>query len=672
MILTEQQINEILSIVDFHHLFVISTNFGKSVLSKEDEFILSSHGVDISKLPNITNYDKMYMFGTLSQILGDQNTKTLSYNDLFNYVKSGQYFPLTKREKEELEIARKQTYTHLKGLKQRVKSKVETSIYEMEKTSREQYESAIQQGISEGVAKRKSVSKIISDIGHSLNEWKHDWGRIVETEMNNVFLQARATQIKEKRGGDALVYKQPYITACRHCIRLYLTKGLGSQPILFKLSQLEANGTNIGLKVQDWKSTLGSVHPYCFGDYSTPIYTSKGWIQIKNIKVGDLVLTHKGRFKKVTDVFIRDYDDSRVFNISVRTSDKYTVSLRKITYNHPILTNKGWVNASDIKIGDKLNLLQDLCNNTECKEKIDLYKRNEENFTSSDKYHSLSCGLKFTALNQWKNEENRKIVSEKAKKWSRDRMSKMTKEERVELTKNARKRLNEKYPNQSSPFHNYETRIRANRTNGRRCTFIELKLRYFLDQLGIKYETDFFIKRKEVKSNGQNKVYFPDIYIKDLNIVIEADGVNWHEDVEYDNKRDKEIKELIGADTFRFSEEGIRNNGDKVFEEIKRIVKNHRGEFSFREVEVVSIEEFKREFYKKGIKKLYNFSVEEDESYIANGIIVHNCKCPLYDVLPGYKWNNETKKFELPKEWERKVERRSKVKIQVGEKYFEV
>lgn len=263
MLLTQQQVDEILNIVEFHHLFVISTNFGKSVLSNEDKSLLMSFGVDVSKLSEIVNYDKMYLFGVLSNILGDENTKTLTYSDIYQYIKTGQYFPLTKREREELEIARRQSYTHLKGLKQKVKSKVESSIYETERISREQYEQAIKTGIEEGVAKRKSVSKVISDIGHSLNEWKHDWGRIVETEMNNVYLLGKASQLKEKYGNDVLVYKQPYVTACRHCIRLYLTKGLGSKPILYKLSEMESFGTNIGVKVEDWKPVLGSVHPHC-------------------------------------------------------------------------------------------------------------------------------------------------------------------------------------------------------------------------------------------------------------------------------------------------------------------------------------------------------------------------------------------------------------------------
>lgn len=51
---------------------------------------------------------------------------------------------------------------------------------------------------------------------------------------------------------------------CRFCINLYLTSGIGSEPKLFKVSELMANGTNIGRKTKDWKPTLLlPVHPNC-------------------------------------------------------------------------------------------------------------------------------------------------------------------------------------------------------------------------------------------------------------------------------------------------------------------------------------------------------------------------------------------------------------------------
>ena len=51
--------------------------------------------------------------------------------------------------------------------------------------------------------------------------------------------------------------------ACRHCIRLYLTQGMGSQPKIYTLKQFLENGSNIGRKVDDWKAVLESTHPWC-------------------------------------------------------------------------------------------------------------------------------------------------------------------------------------------------------------------------------------------------------------------------------------------------------------------------------------------------------------------------------------------------------------------------
>jgi hypothetical protein len=62
------------------------------------------------------------------------------------------------------------------------------------------------------------------------------------------------------------VYKQPKQGACKHCIRLYLTNGVGSEPIIFKLSVLSSNGSNIGRKVDEWKATIdaSSTLQMCF------------------------------------------------------------------------------------------------------------------------------------------------------------------------------------------------------------------------------------------------------------------------------------------------------------------------------------------------------------------------------------------------------------------------
>jgi hypothetical protein len=258
MIFTESQIQEILSVIEYHHTFTAATSLGVDVLTEDDIALLKAHGIDISLLKQeMSVFDQMYYFGRLSGILRDDMTAFLGFGDFMKFIKEGQYIPLSIREKFELEIAKKQTYTHLKGLKAKVRGDVEASVL------RAEYEAAIKEGLISGVEKRKSVGSIVSDIGHKIDDWKHDWGRIVETEMNNIFLMGKAAEFSEKYGPDVLVYKEVYEKACRHCIEKYLTNGLGSKPRLFKLSDLIKNGTNIGKKVIKWLATLTSLHPYC-------------------------------------------------------------------------------------------------------------------------------------------------------------------------------------------------------------------------------------------------------------------------------------------------------------------------------------------------------------------------------------------------------------------------
>ena len=69
-------------------------------------------------------------------------------------------------------------------------------------------------------------------------------------------------------------------------------------------------------------------------------------------------------------------------------------------------------------------------------------------------------------------------------------------------------------------------------------------------------------------------------------------------------------------------------------------------------------------------KYLWNLSVEEDESYLADGVIVHNCRCNVRKLPKGYVWNEESGEFTPPKNYQRKVERKGRAKITIGEKEY--
>lgn len=80
------------------------------------------------------------------------------------------------------------------------------------------------------------------------------------------------------------------------------------------------------------RTNMDNVGALCF-KAGTKVVTDKGLIDIENIKVGDLVFTHKGRLKPVTDVGSR-YVNS-VTHLHIGTQDIYC------TEEHPFLTCSG-------------------------------------------------------------------------------------------------------------------------------------------------------------------------------------------------------------------------------------------------------------------------------------------------------------------------------------------
>ena len=69
----------------------------------------------------------------------------------------------------------------------------------------------------------------------------------------------------------------------------------------------------------------------------------EGGKQIKDAKIGDLVLTHKGRYKKIIDKQSRNSNND-LYELKVQTR----LTPIKITGNHPVLTNLGWVRVDEL------------------------------------------------------------------------------------------------------------------------------------------------------------------------------------------------------------------------------------------------------------------------------------------------------------------------------------
>lgn len=75
----------------------------------------------------------------------------------------------------------------------------------------------------------------------------------------------------------------------------------------------------------------------------TWINTAHGGKMAKDIQVGDMVLTHKNRYRKVVDI-IPTKDKNDIYELTVK-SRQFPLN---ITGNHLVLTNKGWVAVEDL------------------------------------------------------------------------------------------------------------------------------------------------------------------------------------------------------------------------------------------------------------------------------------------------------------------------------------
>lgn len=121
----------------------------------------------------------------------------------------------------------------------------------------------------------------------------------------------------------------------------------------------------------------------CF-EGSTPVYTLNGVKSIKDIKVGEKVLTHKGRFRTVEATRESLSEDIYELQCSINRTKL------KVTGNHLMLTNMGWVRVDELVKGKHLIAHSNFINKECGVEKIYL----RSNYEHKDYYNEGSFKAK--------------------------------------------------------------------------------------------------------------------------------------------------------------------------------------------------------------------------------------------------------------------------------------
>src|SRR5690606_16133318 len=135
-------------------------------------------------------------------------------------------------------------------------------------------------------------------------------------------------------------------------------------------------------KVGDPNPKFPGLHPNCFvGNSGVQILTEKdGYKNIKEVVVGDRVLTHTGKFKRVLNTL--EWYNKKYYGefIQIKFDGAYRDGLKthtfKVTPDHQFLTQRGWVAAQDLTTCDSLKQLYTNCRNCSIKTHVKPKRKN--------------------------------------------------------------------------------------------------------------------------------------------------------------------------------------------------------------------------------------------------------------------------------------------------------
>jgi hypothetical protein len=265
--LTSSQVNTVLELIDRQVIFFAGSTLGPGVLSDQDKETLTKYGVNHETIysedkdPVLLNFH----LGILSNILSDEKAKSLSYDQLTKYIKSGQYIPLNERELATIDSIRMQSLSDIKANRGKIFQDINSVVAKQFSSARADQEDFIRTRISNSNAERSARKNIARDIAKLTGDWSRNFDKSVQYISHTALNEGRSAIIQRRYEDNesAKVYFQVQLDACPHCVKHYLTNGSGSEPIIFSLKELQANGSNIGRKASEWLPTIHALHVHC-------------------------------------------------------------------------------------------------------------------------------------------------------------------------------------------------------------------------------------------------------------------------------------------------------------------------------------------------------------------------------------------------------------------------
>lgn len=335
MALTKTQLDRVLEAIKRHFNSFTYEAIGERALTTAELDSLKSLGLARESVRNLVA-DPLAV-GRLVALIPPSVRRSLSLDDVLKRAK--EVLPQTAVERRAIEYAQEHAGTYISGIRDMTLRDATAATAR----SRTAALRAVRSGVSNAIATRQTRSELKTSLFDAIDNKTRDWQRIAHTEINNAIQNGIHGEILDEGGPDQMVYKRPAPDACIHCKRLFL-KDEGT-PRIFRVKSLD--DSNVGRKAAEWEPTIGSVHPWCF-TAGHKILTNLGNKLIEDVCAGDMVMTHRGRLRRVTATASRDWSGDLV---EIEASGR----ILRCTPEHPFLRgDKVWVLAANLREGDHL------------------------------------------------------------------------------------------------------------------------------------------------------------------------------------------------------------------------------------------------------------------------------------------------------------------------------
>ena len=365
-----------------------------------------------------------------------------------------------------------------------------------------------------------------------------------------------------------------------------------------------------------------------FNETKTKILTKRGYTKLYNVREGDEVYTHKGRWRKVLKKLIFNVQH-RLQRFTIKTRNKSKLTL---TANHPILTKEGWKRTDKIIIGEKIiSVRNDLPffhwrnfkKEPHNKGKITAKRINKKCLICNKHFFITKNSLKFRPCNYCSRKCYHKYGSNNPNYGKRHL--------NLHSIKHRKKQSDRMKGNKNPMFHKRVPRLwigyRADLGHMCKSTWEANYARV------LKYQKIYYDYEPKTFELSNGTTYTPDFFVyKNNGFYIEIKGYVTNKFLNKFSMFKKEYPEidirLFEKDKYKLLENEWKN---KIFWESGVSLRGN--DLKFMEDEIIEI---KKTHYSNC--KIYNLYIEEDNSFVANNIVTHNTSphFPPVEALKGW------------------------------------